>query len=479
MTPPLAPPTVLFKGRTWSSAEMSALAARWRAWIVGALVPPPPLLATPLANRPDSIALLLALSAASSVVMVLSEDPRTWRTSPSIPAHTPLVLTPEQRALAAPAETCGLRPVVVPDGGPGTTAEGPLSLFSLPALIFASSGTTGLPKPAYKATPGMFRSAAATAELQGVPRGAGIIGALPLSTNYGFLSGLALATRVGGRLALLERFDHRVVLAHFASCEFHFFSATPLMADILSRCPLEGPAPPAPAAVISSSGHLPPAVFRSFKSRFGEGPRGTYGSTEGNLVCAVRPGDPEQPDCVGRPAPGVEVRIGDDPRRESSTGTAGRVWYSSPWYMEGYGFPGALEPREEIDGWYPTSDLGVLDAAGALTLLGRVDECFKTQAGYLVNPAEVAMALRGHPMVVDVAVVPLHASTGAGIGALVVADGALEPASLRQHAARVLPTSHQPQVIRETSALPRMTSGKIDRAACIELLEAPAPRSAS
>ena len=147
--------------------------------------------------------------------------------------------------------------------------------------------------------------------------------------------------------------------------------------------------------------------------------------------------------------------------------------------MEGYGFPGELAPREEIEGWYPTSDLGVLDAAGALTLLGRVDECFKTQAGYLVNPAEVAMALRGHPMVVDVAVVPLDAPTGAGIGALVVADGTLDAASLRRHAARVLPTSHQPQVIREAAALPRLTRGKVDRAACIELLEAPAPRLAS
>ncbi len=478
MTRPLAPPAVLFKGRTWSSGEMAAMAAGWRAYLVRALVPPPPLVAIPLANRPDSVALFLALTAGSAVAMVLSEDPRTWRTSPPIPAHTPLVLTPEQGQLAGPAQACGFRPVIMPKGG--ATADGQdLSIFTLPALIFASSGTTGLPKPAYKATAGMFRSAAATAELQGVPRGAGIIAALPLSTNYGFLSGLALATAVGGRLALLERFDHRIVLSHFGSREFHFFSATPLMADILSRCPLDGPPPPPPAAVISSAGHLPPAVFRAFKKRFGEGPRGTYGSTEGNLVCAVRPGDPEQPDRVGRPAPGVAVRIGDDPRRPASTGTSGRVWYSSPWYMEGYGFPGALEPREEIEGWYPTTDLGVLDATGALTLLGRSDDCFKTQAGYLVNPAEVAMALRRHPVVVDVAVVPLHASRGAVIGALVVSEGALDPASLRSHAARVLPASHQPQVIRETSALPRMTSGKIDRTACIELLESPAPQVAS
>ncbi len=199
MTRPLAPPAVLFKGRTWSSGEMAAMAAGWRAYLVRALVPPPPLVAIPLANRPDSVALFLALTAGSAVAMVLSEDPRTWRTSPPIPAHTPLVLTPEQGQLAGPAQACGFRPVIMPKGG--ATADGQdLSIFTLPALIFASSGTTGLPKPAYKATAGMFRSAAATAELQGVPRGAGIIAALPLSTNYGFLSGLALATAVGGRL---------------------------------------------------------------------------------------------------------------------------------------------------------------------------------------------------------------------------------------------------------------------------------------
>jgi acyl-CoA synthetase (AMP-forming)/AMP-acid ligase II len=183
---------------------------------------------------------------------------------------------------------------VVPDAGTVPGATGPLPLFTLPFLVFSTSGTTGRPKPACKAAAKMMRSAGATAELQGVPRGAGIIGALPFCTSYGFLSGLALATLVGGRLALLERFDHRALLALFASRDYHFFSATPLMADVLGRCPLDGPVPPAPAAVISSAGHLPPSVFRTFKDRFGVGPRGTYGSAEGNLVCAVRPGDADQ-----------------------------------------------------------------------------------------------------------------------------------------------------------------------------------------
>ena len=474
MTATLRPPAIVFKGETWSSQRVEAIAAGWCAHLARTFAPAPPLVVIPLANRPDSVALFLALAAWSPSVVVLSEDPRAWRLSPAIPDGTPLVLTPEQHELARPAEGCGLRPEIMPEASArGTTSE-PLDLFTLPFLVFTSSGTTGLPKPACKSAAKMLRSAGATAELQRVPPGAGIIGALPLCTSYGFLNGLALATLVGGRLALLERFDHRAVLTHFASGDYHFFSATPLMADVLSRCPLDGPAPPAPPAVLSSAGHLPPSVFHAFKERFGVGPRGTYGSAEGNLVCAVRPGDPDQPDRVGRPAPGIEVRIGDDPRCPQPPGVSGPVWYSSPWYMEGYGYPDALQPRDDIDGWYPTSDLGVLDPTGALTLLGRRDECFKTPAGHLVNPAEVAMALRGHPNVLDVAVVPLNGSMGSTVAALVVARGSLDPASLRHHAARVLPASHRPEVIRAVAALPRMTSGKIDRSACIALLAAAA-----
>ena len=473
MTAPLRAPAIVFKGKTWSAESVEAIAAGWRAHLARTFAPAPSLVAVPLANRPDSAALFLALTAWSSSVVVLSEDPRAWRLSPAIPDGTPLVLTPEQHGLAQPAEACGLRPEIMPesDGRAGTSEL--LDLFTLPFLVFTSSGTTGLPKPACKSTAKMLRSAGATAELQGVPAGAGIICALPLCTSYGFLNGLALATLVSGRLALFERFDHRAVLAHFESGNHYFFSATPLMADVLSRCPLDGPAPPAPPAVLSSAGHLPPSVFRAFKERFRVGPRGTYGSAEGNLVCAVRPGDPDQPDRVGRPAPGIEVRIGDDPHRPEPPGASGPVWYSSPWYMEGYGYPGALQPRDEIDGWYPTSDIGVLDSTGALTLLGRRDDCFKTSAGHLVNPAEVAMALCSHPDVVDAAVVPLNGSTGSTVAALVVAHGILDPASLRGHAARVLPASHQPQIIRTAAALPRMPSGKIDRRACIDLLATP------
>jgi F420-dependent oxidoreductase-like protein len=63
-------------------------------------------------------------------------------------------------------------------------------------------------------------------------------------------------------------------------------------------------------------------------------------------------------------APHVKIRIGDDPSAPDPPGRLGRVWFTSSWYMEGYGFPPDLAPREHRHGWWPTHDVGSLDEAG-------------------------------------------------------------------------------------------------------------------
>jgi acyl-coenzyme A synthetase/AMP-(fatty) acid ligase len=139
--------------------------------------------------------------------------------------------------------------------------------------------------------------------------------------------------------------------------------------------------------------------------------------------------------------------------------------------MEGYGFPADLEPRLAHDGWWPSQDTGSLDASGSLTLAGRLDDGFKTAAGALVNPAEVGAVLMFHPAVVDAMVTPLPAAGGAMIGA-VVETGSTRVNAHQLHAfvSPLLPPWSRPHVIVVTDRLPRLTTGKIDQAACLELL---------
>jgi fatty-acyl-CoA synthase len=468
----LQPPDILFKGRTWTSHEVAGLAAAWHARLREAVAPVPAPMAIAMVNHPESVALFFACSALPRALLVLGPDPRGWPTTPPIPPGTPLALLPSQRDLAAPAQTLGLRPVVLDAAAPPpvTTPE----FFSFAGTIILTSGSTGLPKPVFRSTPRIAKLMDAMLHWPPLSARAGVIGALPLSTNQALGTTLLCASAVGGRLALLERFDHRSVLALFATREYELFSCTPFLVDVLSRCPIKGPTPPAPACVKVSAGFLAPGVFRAFRGRFGVAPRQSYGSTEGAVISTdTAPAEEIDGTHVGWPAPGVHIRIGDDRARPVAPGATGRIWYVSPWHMDGYGFPPDLAPTPTVDGWIPTSDLGVVDERGCLTLLGRVDDRFKTVGGRLVNPEEIAAALRRHPAVVDAAVVPL-AGAGNGIGALVVTERHLEVDDLRRHAEALLPGWARPDVVAMVTDLPLLPSGKVDRDACIARLR-PAP----
>lgn len=344
--------------------------------------------------------------------------------------------------------------------------------MTMPGVVLFTSGSTGLPRPVYRATPALLHVAQALVATLGLRSGGGLIATLPLARAFGLNHGLLAAAVLRSPLALLDHFDHHALLRLFASREYQYWSGTPMMADVLTRCPLPGGLHPAPPVCLVG-GRLPADVARRFRERFGSPLRQGYGTTEtGSIAVDGAPGAEVRSDTTGRPLPGVQVRIGDDPSAPLPAGTPGRIWLSAPEFMmSGYGFPPGLEPPETVDGWWGTPDMGVLDAGGRLTVSGRVDDCFRTSAGHVLSPASVAAVLETYPGVIDTAVVPLAAPTGPVLGVLVESSGGLSVTDLRGHLARALPAWSQPRVIETSRALPRLPSGRIDRRACITILQ--------
>src|SRR6185436_17145892 len=124
---------------------------------------------------------------------------------------------------------------------------------------------------------------------------------------------LMLPAVLGSTLGLLERFDPRSLLSLFASEPYAYWAGTPLMADLLTRAAGVGPRPPVPPICHISAGKLSARVFDAFAERFGVKLRPNYGQTENGFITVdTAPEESIRPDCVGRPAPGIEVRIGDD-----------------------------------------------------------------------------------------------------------------------------------------------------------------------
>ena len=154
----------------------------------------------------------------------------------------------------------------------------------------------------------------------------------------------------------------------------------------------------------------------------------------------------------------------------SPLGEPGEIRLRGPNLMAG--LCGRLrEQTFDADGFYPTGDLGVLDADGYLWYRGRLDDMFKVK-GATVYPSEVEGALRGIDGVRQAFVSNVRDERGADVvAALVVSD--LDVAELTAQARTRLSSFKLPQhwvVVRDSDAVPMLATGKIDKRALRELL---------
>jgi len=117
-----------------------------------------------------------------------------------------------------------------------------------------------------------------------------------------------------------------------------------------------------------------------------------YGLTEAATVLTCNDLKPFRPDTVGRPVAGVELRV-----HEPDEQGVGEVRVRSRMVMRGYYQAEALTADVLQRGWLRTGDLGYVDAAGHLKLLGRAKNMIVTEGGKNVYPEDVEAAFDGVP----------------------------------------------------------------------------------
>jgi long-chain acyl-CoA synthetase len=114
-----------------------------------------------------------------------------------------------------------------------------------------------------------------------------------------------------------------------------------------------------------------------------------YGLTETSPAAAVNTRDHIRIGTVGRPLPGVTIRIGDD----------GEIAIRGDLVFGGYWNNADATAEVLADGWFHTGDLGHLDTDGYLTITGRKKELIVTAGGKNVAPAVLEDRLRAHPLI--------------------------------------------------------------------------------
>ncbi|HYL68497.1 MAG TPA: AMP-binding protein [Candidatus Limnocylindria bacterium] len=118
-----------------------------------------------------------------------------------------------------------------------------------------------------------------------------------------------------------------------------------------------------------------------------------YGCTEAGTVITVNDFRPFRADTVGKPLPGIEVRILD-----SDSEGVGEVAVRSNTVMSHYLDEPEMTAETIVDGWLLTGDLGRLDATGHLQLFGRKKNMIVTEEGKNIYPEDIETAFEGLPL---------------------------------------------------------------------------------
>jgi long-chain acyl-CoA synthetase len=343
------------------------------------------------------------------------------------------------------------------------------------ALVLLTSGSTGKPKGValthdnawsnLRATVSAFRTDTAPSPLASIDKPPNLI-ANPLSHTAGVVR-LLFALYVGRRIVLLRKFNgataHRLVKRH----GIDNLTINPAMIRMLIDQVAAG-ADLAPVRYVSSgTAPLPAALREEFEARFGVPVLQAYGQTEafgGIAIESVKDvlAGRRRPGSVGKPLPGVELRIVDDGGLDVAVGQTGELLVRSASLTAGY--VGANRDRPVgADGWLSTGDRGHLDEDGYLFITGRSKNIIIC-GGFNIVPEEVEAALLRDGSVRDAAVLGV-ADNRLGEIPVALVESTCAPEVILERVADRLAPYKRPRRVFVVDQLPRVPNGKVDRPA--------------
>ncbi len=205
--------------------------------------------------------------------------------------------------------------------------------------------------------------------------------------------------------------------------------------------------------VSSAAAPLPPEVA-AFFSGLGMKILDIYGMTETTGAFTTNTPEAFKLGTVGRPYPGMEVRIADD----------GEILVRGPLTTPGYlNRPDLTADLIDADGWLHTGDIGRLDEDGFLSVVDRKKELIITAGGENIAPAAIESLLVAHPLVGQALA---YGDRRKYVVALLTLDGEVAPAWAKARgvdAGSLAGLAADPVVLAEVGAAVSAANGRLAR----------------
>lgn len=332
-----------------------------------------------------------------------------------------------------------------------------------PALLLSTSGTTGTSK--LVTWTGRTMAAVGRASLARVFSDDDIVlNASPMVHASG-IDNWARCLFNGLPMVLLRSFEPEAVLDAIERHRCTFFAHLPFtfvqMTDHQRRRPRDLSSL---RSCIAWGDVCPPETAASFQQVTGVSLPSMWSSSED--AGSGAPGS--EPGPFTRFVPGVEMRLVDEVGRTVGDGETGEMWIRSsattPGYWSGPGLVDGLP-----DGWFHTGDLLLRDTSGRFRYMGRKKQLI-VRAGSNISPVEVENVLRDDPAVIDAMVFGSRdPELGQRVLAVVVlkTDASTDVEQVLRRVRERLADDKVPERLIVMDAIPRNSSGKVDRDAAV------------
>jgi len=349
--------------------------------------------------------------------------------------------------------------LVTPDGIRAVDGE-PRTYPDDVAFVVWTSGTTGRPKPilhthtAYlellDRVLGPLRAAGAKAEAQGAEPKVPTPNLIPVSMalNAGIYNAL-FGLRAGAALVIMDRFEPEAFAGLVRRFRIRSTVLPPAAMAMLTDSAVTDLGPL--RYIRSITAPLSPLQAQRFVAKFGEVfILNGYGQAEMGEVIGWTAADarahPEKVGAVGRPHPGVEIRISGD----------GHLLVRPPNAAVG------IDERRDDDGFIDTGDLARIDDEGFVWIEGRAGDLIN-RGGNKVHPEAVEEVLRLHPAVTDASVVGVSDDRLGEVPVAFLVGTPVEAEVLTAHCREHLVPYKVPADFVWVDELPRSEVGKVLR----------------
>jgi len=337
-----------------------------------------------------------------------------------------------------------------------------------PAYVIYTSGSTGRPKGIVISHRGICHFLRAENELLGVRADDRVYQGFSVAFDMSFEE-IWISWLVGATLWIAPPFlagDPDLLAQSLTREGITVLHAVPTLMSLLSAVPHT-------VRLLNLGGEACPPALAQRLARPGLKLFNTYGPTEASVSASLAQLTPDAPITIGMPLPNYGLLIVDEDGRPQPADTTGELCIFGPGLADGYlGRPDLTQekfvpnPFAQFPGeekMYRTGDLASIAPGGPVRCLGRADHQVKIR-GYRVELEEISAALSAQPGVAAAAVV-LRAIAGVDqlVAFVVSGNDEIFPAQLRRALSAQLPAYMVPAHFEFVAALPRLSSGKVDR----------------